>query len=827
MKNYLLVLTTIGYLFICQFSHSQDGAIDPTFNPSDIGFGYGDGADNVIFAAAVQSDEKIVIVGGFTVYNGTSSNYIARLNQDGTIDPSFHVGTGTNGGVRDVAIQADGKIIIVGDFTSYNGISANRIARLLPSGEVDTSFDSGTGASSMIRELTILPNGKILIVGSFSTYNDISRNRIARVNSDGSLDASFDPGTGANGTIRTVVFQPNGTTLIGGEFSHYNNVQVNFFTCLNPDGTINQFFNSGTGVSGYVSSIALQSDGKVLIGGEFFSYNDVLSIRLARINSNGTIDSSFDVGEGPSNGVDKIAIQANGRILIGGNFFLFDETERLGLARLNGNGTLDTSFEPARGIASAFEIIILPDSKILIGGYLNAYGDVDRGYIIKIDAFANIDETFNFGTGANGVINSSYVYPDGRILIAGDFSLYNGQRKNSIAMLQPNGTIDASFGSNSGPTDGYFSTGIYKTFVLSDGKIYVFGDFANYNGVARNSVARLHPDGSLDSFFNPSTDLYELYYAMDVQPDGKVVLGGNFTTFNGVPTNRIARLNQNGAVDNTFNSGTGFTGWNASVGTIAIQTDGKIIVGGRFTNYNGTPKNNIVRLNSDGSLDVSFNFETTSEVNKIVLQPDNKIIVFLTGSTNIIRLNPDGTTDTTFENIYTNTGYFIDLAFQSDGKIVVGGKFQWANSLSNENLIRTDQNGIIDPSFDPGISTDDAIHSISFQQFDQLIIGGGFTSYNGTGRNRIARVLRGYLEVEDIKKTNLSVYPNPNNGVITITSEDVYDHMDVKIYSLTGELMYQNTGSFVSQMTVNFENQTGGIYLLTVNDKETFKIVKH
>lgn len=134
-----------------------------------------------------------MIGGGFTAFNGASRNYIARLNADGSLDTSFNPGTGRNRWVDTTAIQADGKILIGGDFTSYNGTSINRIARLNEDGSLDTSFNPGTGAGNWVFTTALQPDGKILIGGFFTSYNSISRSGIARLNADGSLETSFNP----------------------------------------------------------------------------------------------------------------------------------------------------------------------------------------------------------------------------------------------------------------------------------------------------------------------------------------------------------------------------------------------------------------------------------------------------------------------------------------------------------------------------------------------------------------------------------------------------------------------------------------------------------
>jgi uncharacterized delta-60 repeat protein len=141
--------------------------------------------------------------------------------------------------------------------------------------------------------------------------------------------------------------------------------------------------------------------------------------------------------------------------------------------------------------------------------------------------------------------------------------------------------------------------------ILKDsGKIIIVGIFTTYNGTASNNIVRINTNGSIDTTFTIGTGLNAFASCVAIQSDDKILVGGNFTSFNGNASIRLVRLNSNGTYDNTFNVGTGFgTAVDAYVQTIVIQSDGKIVVSGAFTTYNGTTVNRILRLNTDGSID--------------------------------------------------------------------------------------------------------------------------------------------------------------------------------------------------------------------------------
>src|SRR3990172_1754243 len=201
------------------------------------------GANLVIRAAVLQVNGKILIGGNFTQYNGTGRNYIARINTDGSLDATFDPGTGANGTIMAIAIQTDGKIIIGGWFTQYNGTGRNYIARINTDGSLDATFDPGTGANAWVHSLAIQADGKILIGGNFTQYNGTGRNYIARINTDGSLDATFDPGTGANAWVHSLAIQADGKILIGGNFTQYNGTGRNRIARINTDGSLDATFD--------------------------------------------------------------------------------------------------------------------------------------------------------------------------------------------------------------------------------------------------------------------------------------------------------------------------------------------------------------------------------------------------------------------------------------------------------------------------------------------------------------------------------------------------------------------------------------------------------
>jgi uncharacterized delta-60 repeat protein len=740
---WMVLLALTAWIGLQGFARAQGspGSNDPTFNVVDDGTNR-DGANYAVLALALQPDGKLLIGGDFTSYNGTPRNLIARLNADGSLDASFNPGSGANFEVHALALQSDGKVLIGGTFTSYNGTPRNRIARLNADGSLDASFNPGSGANSSVYALALQPDGKLLIGGDFTSYNGTPRNRIARLNADGSLDASFNPGTGADTSVRALALQPDGKLLIGGEFISYNGTPRNRIARLNADGSLDASFNPGTGANGWVLALALQPDGKLLIGGEFTTYNGTPSNRIARLNAEGSLDASFNPGSGANFEFHALALQPDGKLLIGGTFTSYNGTSRNGIARLNADGSLDASFNPGTGANGlVLALALKPDGKLLIGGEFISYNGITRNRIARLNADGSLDASFNPGTGANSWVLALALQPDGKLLIAGYFTNYNDTPRNGIARLNADGSLDASFNPGTG------ANGLVLALALQpDGKVLIGGTFTSYNGTPRNRIARLNADGSLDASFNPGTGANSWVWALALQPDGKLLIGGDFINYAFTPSNRIARLNADGSFDASFYPGTGA---NNSVVSLALQPDGKVLIGGTFTSFNGTPRYCIARLNADGSLDASFNPGTGSDTSvlALALQPDGKLLIgggFTayngTPRNHIARLNADGSLDASFNPGTGANSSVSSLALQPDGKVLIGGVFTTYNGTPRNRIARLNANGSLDASFNPGTGANSTVRGLALQPDGKLLIGGGFTAYNGTPRTRLARL---------------------------------------------------------------------------------------
>jgi len=419
--------------------------------------------------------------------------------------------------------------------------------------------------------------------------------------------------------------------------------------------------------------------------------------------------------------------------------------------QIAGKVSFDPGFQVVNGANyPIYDILRLPSGGYFLTGAFTDYEnraikDFPIGNVAQINATGAVETTLKFGIGANYLVNSvvriSSGTQNGKFLIAGNFSSFNTKRINranisSITRLNVDGTLDSTIVDvvNVTPNDpsknrdtvpgfnGGVQGTIKKIFTYND-QIYAIGNFDYYlrafyerstydskvyDRVLMRQMVRMNMDGSMDQTFHydagtkqsPNAANGNISDAIQM-PDGKLVLVGTFTTFNGISRNRVVRINLDGTVDNTFNIGTGADDEISSITYNA--TTNKLMVGGTFKNFNGQPRTGVAMLDADGTLTAGFTFpELSGGIVNFAAQLNNgKVIV--TGSFNLYRnilrqgfmvLNADGT----LANGYNNTGLFqgtVEKMIETTSTagnpaiILVGNIFRFDN-IPAKNIIRVE-----------------------------------------------------------------------------------------------------------------------------------------
>jgi uncharacterized delta-60 repeat protein len=841
------------------------GSIDQTFsrNASDAVDSIDISYDGIVDCMAVQSDGKILIGGNFT-------GGLARLNQDGTLDNEFIRTVGStntpvlNGRVRTIAVYHDDSFFIGGDFTRYNvsggSFNRQRIQKLLPNGDLDRNWSAtGSGLNGPVNKI-IIHNEQVLAVGAFSStaarITPAIRKivRYVRASSDSDFpDVMYSTSEGR-------------PTLGGKQIS-------NSFT----NTRIFQYDINDTGIW----DVAVQGDGKILIGGDFTRYDNRNRFGIARINDDGSIDDTFnskgdneyDVlthGDGfhmknqSSYIVYSIKVQEDGKILVGGRFERYGRT---------------IAFSPN---SNAYNIDILNFTFCNNIIRLNPNGTPD----IALESGDNEKYTV-FGTGfggsyiskntapTNSLVREIILIPSNKIMVVGEFVHYRGDRRNRIIGIKGDSQVDSTFNTGDGIIDGallsHDSASIIDMAVRKDGRLLILSNSISNSGISRysqfnnlnrfNRVFGINQDGTRDTTFNSeliSENLSNIntfngeVSVIELQEDGKILIGGRFTSYKGVTSNRIIRLNEDGSRDSSFNIGSGFSLSQNSIITqvraIKVLSNGKILVGGEFSDYGGNSVAKLVRLEHDGRLDTTFITDSSISNNGfpyvIQIQNDGNILVGGTFINKLVRLNSNGVIDEEFsQKAPWLTPNVNAIAVQSDGKIIAGGTF---STLTGMSIVRLNTDGSIDINFKvtPGTGSRSSggfpasIDSVAIQPDGKILLGGDFEFINGKYAPNIARLntdgsidttfnLGFNYKVNVIKINNPIILDEPQSrkSNFMLTSSDVDGNVtDFKIRkSVVGNLYFNSDESSSKfELILNADSSSRSRYRITKNPSSKF-----
>lgn len=803
----LFVMSLLG-LMIQPVVAQRSGEIDRSFH-----YGYGQafnyalgiGANDDVNAIAIQPDGKIIIGGNFTQYNSVAAPYLVRLHPDGSIDNGFRVGAAANSFVHTVVLQPDGKILVGGRFTNFGGVSGlNYLVRLMPDGSIDAGFNQGAGPNAWVNAIALAANGKIWLGGNFSSYNTRDRRRIVLLEANGQEDNAFAPGTAVEGdfsSVSTIAIQADGKVLLGGVFESYNRTNALRIVRINPNGSIDGSFDTRNGPNNEVKSIIPLPNGKIIIGGRFLRVGLYSKQGIARLNADGSLDTTYLA---TINSLLPLAndmhLLPDGSLLYAGRMLTTSFGTRSSVFKITPQGRVDSIFASFEGANDWTNVIaVQPDGKIVLGGLFTQFNRVGRDHIVRLNPNGSLDMSFNKTNGADGTVYKISPLAGGKMLISGAFTNYSGSSCGGIARLNFDGSLDTSFLVNRG------ANGIvYDHIILPNGKILIAGDFTRVNGRYTAQVARLLPSGEVDTGFVGLDTLRGAVYSIATKSDGSVAFGGDF--FFGQGQVNLGFLDSSGRViPRQF----GF-GANNEIYTLAYLPNGKLLVGGSFTNFNSNTVYSFMQLTTDLQIDRSFVMGTGlrgGSVYAILPLPDGKILLggdfdayagrFCPG---IVRLTASGAIDANFVMGMGANGLVTSLALEPNGSILIGGAFTTYNGFTAPRLARVTSSGGFDNSFRPLIGPSQAIWEIALQDTNKVLIGGDFTAYDNLLTYRITRVWQNgpTFSPNPVSTTpQVKLYPNPSRGTLVIESPGL------------GEAQFVNAvGQIVLSVPLESQSQT-------------------
>lgn len=576
------------------------------------------------------------------------------------------------------------------------------------------------------------------------------------------------------------------------------------------------------GANSTVRNIDLQSSGKIILTGEFNAYQGTLASRIVRLNYNGIVDTSFHAGFASDGPIRATALLPNDQLIIGGLFNSYDGTTRKNIARINSNGTLDTNY--AKGIGANNEITkmyLQHDGKLLITGLFGKYNNTFCNGFLRLTTSGEIDTSFKFGLGPSSSPNSFAQQSNNKIILVGSFLFYDGIPRNKIVRINIDGSLDTTFINNS------VSNNIQEVLILKNDDIIITGGFTNIAGVTKTGIARLHKDGQLDTAFKAY--ILGTVRGLHQQRDGKIIVCGDFTNVNGVAVQRIVRLNLDGTTDNTF-----YAGFNGSVYAVAEQQDRNILLGGGFTQTTEVPSNivttsKLVRLlNSYCVPPTSPQFNHThahsckgdsleivldgGELNDaqnwywykdscggMAIDSGIKTRVYVNGNASYFvkaekgcgNYNTPCSTFYVFMNDTMNTNVLVSFSYLEAEEI--NCTYQWYNCDSSFQI----QNGATQQFFSPSINGNYAVV---------------LTSFDGCVDTSDCVYFEQEVGIDKIKKLNIT---NPVYNSLIIPSS--YGIVELELFSLLGQLVFkQNSSNTITEIPL--ELISSGMYFLKAKD---------
>lgn len=745
----------------------RDGSIDSTLFVRDSSI-------RNVSPMAVLPNNKIL---GIISYNQTNDSilFIQRLLPDGNIDPSYNSIFFT-GGLYVVKMQLDGKILLGGQNLVLNNKEFGILARLNSDGTIDSSFHIGSYMKYSIcdiRDIELQEDEKIWINGFFTNYDSTGRNNLVRLNYDGTVDASCAI---TNTGFQQIALQPDGKLLGIGRLSNYfNGIKIPGLIRLNLDGSRDSLFpevNTSLNRASHFADLVVLGNGKILLSGALNadlrpnSYRFVTN--LLCYDSTGKLDSSFIPGYGMTNESYNILVYDNSSIFLTGAFTTYQLNGRNGLVKIDNKGNIDSIFYTGYGFNGEGSYCIInqitptKNNSYFIGGYFTRYKGFSNNFIIKILSDGQIDTSFKAGTNLTSQVDDIIIQSDDKIIVLGFSTHFKYDTVSQIVRLLPTGEIDKSYK-------------LLKRFKLKPDFVKITRDDALLVYVD-HCIIKLNNRGEIDSSFTICFSQDNEVYAIEIQEDYKILLSGSFSEINAKQANNFIRLNEDGSIDNSFQT----SGTDIGPSTILIQPDKKIVLGGLMNIYNGETCSQIIRLLPDGNIDPSFNLDFRINRFNSKVRPEARLL--------------------------------------TDGSFLFTGEYRYINDGTTRKMIKINGDGNLNTDFYPPITDGDTkILAIAEQKDGKILFGGDFTECNKVGVNRFGR-LNNKLSTSTISDNNkdvvLQIWPNPSSEKIRIRSK-VGDIKMFKIYSMDGkELKSTKANSYLIELDIsNLEN---GIYLLKI-----------
>ncbi len=699
-------------------------------------------ADLGVQAMARGSDDQLFLGGKFKrIFPQRAQGAVELSNLSGEMNLQFQTQSGFQGDVYSMLRLPNGQILVGGDFTTYGGVSRNSIAKLNADGSLDLAFDPGVGFDREISAMALVDN-QVIVAGGFDTYNNVARAGVAKLDLEtGALDTTFNPGVGfGSGSVLTLAYA-NGSIYAGGDFTTYQSIARRRIVKLNATtAAIDTTFNASTGFNAEVYKIAVDATSVYCVG-DFTTYKSATRFGIAKIDATtAALNTSFD----PLDGFDSTTtaiVKVGNSLYVGGDFHAYRSTAIIGLAKLSAlDASIDLGFTTHVDSGSLIVKDLCANTETLfVAGNISSYNAAPSGSALALSLQDGAPVSgFDSAKGPTGISYTCEATAD-KVLIGGDFRYAGGfDRRGVVKLKSASLKLDEDFTVGIG-----FNDEVRDLAYTTEG-LYVGGKFTKFQVSTVSRIAKLdNLTGALQTAFAPPT-INNTVNALAIK-DGFVYAGGAFTSIGGATAGRLGKFNgTTGASVGAFDVNPGFNG---AVNNLAISGT-SIFAAGAFSTYDALSRNRIAKVNlTTGLNDATFAVGTGFNATTTAVHVSGSS-VFVTGSFatfagssafKMAKLNSStGQLTTSFgAGLVTGFTQRTDALFVSDGNAFLTGAFTAFESRSSIGLIKlSEDTGATQTTYSfSGLAT---VSTTNFQKLfidnQRALIVGEFTTAAGVPR---------------------------------------------------------------------------------------------
>ncbi|MEO7432606.1 MAG: cadherin-like domain-containing protein [Dokdonella sp.] len=634
-----------------------------------------------------------------------------------------------NGTIDAIVMQADGGVVFGGSFTSVNGIARTNLARLLPDGGLDPAWSASVDGH--VNALAMDASGSIYVGGLFAHVGGQARDNLARLGTSGTLDPAWNPG--ANAAVQALAVDASGAIYAGGDFSVVGGTTRIHLVKIGSSGSVDANWNPAPDAA--VEVLASGGGSTLYVGGDFSTIGGQTRARIARLSTAGAGNADSVWNPAANGRVRALAIDASNAIYAGGDFSTIGGQPRQSMAKLSasGGGVADPVWNPAAS-ASVYAIVLDSSNALYAGGDFTSIGGSPARFVARLSTLGSGSADTGWAPAPDNSVLALALNPGGVLHLGGAFGRIDGVVHFALAAVSPTGTVSAT------ASDAEVVGDAYAVVAQPDGGIVVGGNFAKADQTARSNILRLRSDGTLDSLWDASANGYVLALATD--GGGSVYAGGYFNLVGGQTRIGIAKLSGTG-------SGAADPAWNPSaddvVYSLALGAGNTVYAGGRFSAIGGQLRSHIAKLDSTGLANPGWNPGADAEV--AALAVDSTGTVYAGGEftsiggvarSHLAKIGNTGIVDAAWNFPADNS--VISLTLAGSSVLYVGGNFNTLAGQVRAHIakLQTAGSGSVDASWNP--AANGVVRALALDATGALFAGGGFSIIGGQSRNAIAKL---------------------------------------------------------------------------------------